>query len=58
MKVTSIYIKTFEGNLYKLLSLHNFIHHYFNRKFLIEFKFYNIVKTFIRILTLAIFFKR
>jgi hypothetical protein len=41
---------------HKLLKSHNFIPHYFNIYFLIEFKFYSIIKPSIRILTHHIFF--
>ena len=43
---------------HKLLRSHTFTSHYFNIYFLIEFKFYSIIKLFIRILTHHIFFNR
>ena len=41
---------------HKLLKSHNFTPHCFNIYFLIEFKFYSIIKSSIRILTHHIFF--
>ena len=43
---------------HKFLRSHNFIPYYFNIYFLIEFKFYSIIKPCIKILTHHIFFNR
>jgi hypothetical protein len=44
--------------LHHISWFHNFTPHYFNIYFLIEFKFYSIIKHLIRILTLYILFNR